>query len=247
MRFIFLTFAIIYFSQVSLAKSENAFELGLNSAKNKEYNQARIYFQEFLKSNKQDANTLYNLGLIEFQSNNFSTAIWYFERSLKINPELKDSRLQIERAYKKLNTDKVYEAPNSIFISKLFEIKLKYWSWIALISSLFLSVLIVLSFIKKRFRTQLIYLQFLLGFLLVFCIYVRTKKDIYMNSLSHAIIKNKIENTYVDKSGNAIENLTLSNGDRLEINQIHTQENRISLYLDGGKEIFLDLDKVLLF
>jgi tetratricopeptide (TPR) repeat protein len=247
LRLILIVFSSIFCYQISNASNLNYFEEGLELAKKKDFQQAKIKFNSYLIDNKNDANTLYNLGLIEFHLNDFPTAIWYFEQSLKINPKLIDSKLFIERSYKKLNLENNYEAPISIFLNKLFEIKLEVWTWISLTFSVIFSTILVIHFLKQNLRSKTIFALLFSAFVLIFSLIIRTNQYNYIHNFSHAIVKQKVDNSYLDKSGNAIENINLNAGERFQINEIFPKENRISLVKQNEELIFIDLDKVLLF
>lgn len=250
----FLNFNLIYFTFLSLifcfstySQNKSEFDLAVIEIKNKDYQPAKNHLLSHLETNKNDFNALYNIGLIEKELKNNELAIWYFERCLKLNPSFQEAIIQIEICNKALNLNSNYVLPQSIFKSKLFEFSLSFWSTLSLCFSFILSFLVFITFYSKKSRKSYLFLSLLILPLFVFFVLICFQKANYISSFSHVILKDKVENCYVDKTGNALESILINKGQRLELIQKFPDSERIELKLETGKEIFLDSNQVLFF
>lgn len=216
------------------------FKEGLNFANQEKFQEAKICFQKQIKNFPNDANAYYNLGLIESREKNYPLAIWYFEKSLKINPKLRDVASHIENCNKELGNNTTYDPPLGYFQSKLFEINLQTWSILSVTFSVFLATSIFCIFTLKKRRKLFLLIAVFFFFISCFLIFMTGEKANYLSQNTHAIVQEKIENTFVDKTGNALQSNLLFPGERLEIIEEDKNSDRIGLKILNGNLVWID-------
>jgi hypothetical protein len=231
----------------SFANINSDFKNGLECAKKQDFASANMYFLEHLSKHPKDAHLCYNLGLIAQKEKNYSTAIWYFEKSLKYKPTLKEAATQIEICNKAIGNPVEYEFTHAAFKNKLLAYSLAFWTKITISLSLLIAFFIFMLIIRKNDRKTFSFLTVFVAIFFVFSIYFCVEKANYSTNLTHGIVLESIENTFVDLTGNALEKNSFKAGQRLEIETLDPKSNRISLLTNEGKIVFIEKEMVLLF
>lgn len=103
--FLKYSMVILAFLLLFNAKAQDAKSLFLTANtyyKNKQYDEAEKLYLLVLKKDGKNANALYNLGNTYFHLKQFPYAVWYFEKALKLNPDSKFLKHNIEETNNKL-------------------------------------------------------------------------------------------------------------------------------------------------
>jgi tetratricopeptide (TPR) repeat protein len=243
-------FLSLFFAFHAAAESNtvnSSFDNGLESAEKNDFSTAKMYFLEHLAKHPKDAHLCYNLGLIAQKEKNYSTAIWYFEKSLKYKPSLKEASTQIQICNKALGNAIEYENTHPAFKNKLLTYSLSFWTKISISLSFVLAFFIFLLLVRPKQRKIFSFLSFFVAFFFTFSLYCCVEKSHYSSNLTHGILVESCEDTFVDLTGNALEKNSFKAGQRLEIETLDPKSNRISLLTNEGKIVFIEKEKVLLF
>ncbi len=128
--FLKYSMVILAFLLLFNAKAQDAKSLFLTANtyyKNKQYNEAEKLYLLVLKKDGNNANALYNLGNTCFHLKQFPYAVWYYEKALKLNPDSKFLKHNIE-----VTNNKLF---NKIEFSKEFFVTKQLKGWVHSTSS----------------------------------------------------------------------------------------------------------------
>ena len=103
----FLKYSLVILALFLLfnAKAQEAsslFQTANTYYKNRQYDEAEKLYLLVLKKDSKNVNALYNLGNTYFHLKQFPYAVWYYERALKLNPDSKYIKHNIEETNNKL-------------------------------------------------------------------------------------------------------------------------------------------------
>ena len=102
--------------------SQALFDSGVQAYNNKNYSQAGAYFEELLEKKPNDANLLYNLGIIKYKANKIDQAVGFLNAALFRGHELANQALEKIRKtheieiYKYNLKDRIFDFPLSMFL-----------------------------------------------------------------------------------------------------------------------------------
>lgn len=134
-----VSICLFLFVMITISVSQKKeFDLANAQYKKKDYQQAIIGYTRLLKDGFAAADVYYNLGNSYYKNEQYGYAVLYFEKTLKINPNYRNAKINLLLTQKKLK-DKTEKVPEIILV--------KFWNkFIGLLSPnqwaliLFLSV-----------------------------------------------------------------------------------------------------------
>lgn len=234
-----ICFVFLFLKVILIFASD--FEQGLRFTKEKNWLLAASSFERHLQQHSKDDKALYNLGICLFHQNKNLEAIYYLEKAYKFNPNLQECKAPIESCRQRLGITGEWTEPFSPIRLKLMEISLNQWSYICLFFSL-LSALFLFFYLKKK-SSNTLYLLVSFMLLFVFSAYFTWQKSISLSN-THGVITTKILKTFADEKGNAMVDLTLFPGERVEINYVG---ERIELKLENDARTWITKNQLWLF
>lgn len=241
MKVVWSMFLFILINQTVLATD---FEQAIEYTKTKNWEEAKTLFVKHLEKNPRDAWAHFNIGLCLYHQKKYPEAIWYFEKSNKLNPSVTDAVQQIEACHKELNNLYAWTPPQGYFKSKLLQLSMNTWTWIAIALSCCTGLLIFLSFLNKPYRKALRFFSFFVGILMCFSVYACIQKSSYLNSKTHGIILESSDKTYAGDSGNGLLTVPIRAGERVEL---INEGKRIEVKLQNESVVWLDPQQIKLY
>ena len=154
-----LNIGVLLLSFIVFSQYENLFQEGNNLYNQGKYQEALIKYQEIVTNNVHSAELYYNIGNAYYKLNQIAESIYYYEKSLVLNPNDKDVLNNLQYA-NNMTIDVIEELPQ-IGLNKLFQPlfnSFSFHTW-AILSLIFM-VLFIIAFlyyyfsvtqIKKRF------------------------------------------------------------------------------------------------
>lgn len=136
------------------------FEKAAEAYQKKEYSIALFEYEKIVHQGYKSANVFYNIGNCHFRSGNYGSAIYYYEKSLKIKPNDKETLHNLNVANQRI-IDKFERAPRFILFQywENFHSLLSLNQWSYLILILFASLVVGIFFylISSSFTPKKIY------------------------------------------------------------------------------------------
>lgn len=158
---------VLTISFVSAQDSQNKFETGNQFYQQEEYNKAIAAYNNVLEQGLASSELYFNLGNSYYKSNQMANAIYYFEKSLQLDPANKDAAVNLAYANRSI-IDSIKEVPKSAFEkfndSVLSILSYDNWSKVAVTLSLISGVLWLIFFfstqpvVKKLYFTVSLFL-----------------------------------------------------------------------------------------
>lgn len=185
----FILFTSIGFSQTAEELFSNANEL----YQQEKYEAAIEQYELIEELQLQSDELFFNLGNSYYKLNKVAPAIYYFEKSLKLNPSNADAKTNLEFA-NRMTIDAIEELPKTIFqdFSEAIIYKLQYETWakMAVIFSFFGAIIFLLYHFSFSSRKKLLYfnVSILGGFLFVVSLAFAFKAYDYQANRIEAII-----------------------------------------------------------
>ncbi len=123
------------------------FDEGVLAYNNKNYIEANSKFEEFLKNDPDNINTIFNLGIVNIQNNQLSKSLYYFRLLQDKSPREPDVERAIEYIDKKMETKNFQK--ETTFLEEINN-KVLYWLTVPefLIVQLLLSLIIGLYIVR---------------------------------------------------------------------------------------------------
>lgn len=107
---------LIFCTMISMAQTpETLFEQGNKAYADGDYSQASSIYCEILKQGKVSPELYYNLGNTYYRLDEIGNSIVCYERALKLKPNYRDCRENLELAYSKTQ-DKIDQIPELFFV-----------------------------------------------------------------------------------------------------------------------------------
>ncbi len=138
--------------------NESLFQQASQDYANGNYEAAIDKYESILKNGESSASLYYNLGNTHYKLDHIAPSIYNYEKALQLNPAYEDAENNLAFA-QNMTLDAIEDLPKSS-LSKIFDgiiSKLSFngWAWLAVVSSIVLSVCFLLyylsaSALKKR-------------------------------------------------------------------------------------------------
>lgn len=192
---------LVVLVQTQAFAGSNFFSDGVKAHSEKNYSLAAEKFTLAIDVNPNDKSAYYNLGLAEMGNRHYGSAMWAFEKVLKMDPNDTEALAKLERCQEELNPAQDYTAVLSGSEATLFGISSNTWSIMAIISSILLLVCLVLFKLRQGSSLRRVVLISGVFFLLlvVFSSVIAAREAAYMNGLNYAVVTVESVPTYMDK------------------------------------------------
>ena len=219
---------------LNLQANDSLFTLASEDYANQDYSLAIDKYQSILSSGTESSELYYNIGNSYYRLNEIHQAIYFYEKSLKINPNFIEA-IENLKLGNLLLIDKIEKMPE-IFYKIYYEnlknfLSIKWWKITSLILVwTFLFIYLIKTILKRKlklFQNIVLVLSFL-----CFLIY----QDISNDSLENkeAIIYSQVIDIMSAPSEKANKLFTLHLGTKVKIND--KIENWVNISLDNGSK-----------
>lgn len=151
--------AFLILSSTLLAQVDSLFTKANKLYQQEKYEEALIMYKEIETQKVQSDELYYNMANAYYKTNQIAPSIFYYEKTLLINPNNKDARFNLSFA-KRMAIDNIEALPKTIGqkLSESIIQKLSYntWAWVAVSLSFLFALLFLLyhfsySSVNKRF------------------------------------------------------------------------------------------------
>lgn len=201
----------------------------------KRYDEARSYYEEYLKTDSINSSVYYNLGSCYFFQKKYGSAVWAFEKALKYNPRDEEAVFNLEICYQKLKKVEPWESSINLFERVLYGFGSNFWAYTSIILSILLSFCIYLFFTSKNSgwkKVQLLTALFLIiGLAGILFLTYSTKK--YYSSTNFGVVVIESLPIYQGTDTSNQLNFSLLEGDRVKI--IKETNNRYIIELTNNE------------
>ena len=196
--------------EANLLYNENAFD------------SAAAAYENILSKGYSSADLYYNLGNTYYKLRNYPLAIFYYEKSLKLDPRNEDTRHNIEIA-KLFITDKIEPIPD-IFFKKWWNslsdsLTLNTWAIITIIIFALLLLCIFLYIISrtKALRKSTFFLGIILIILMICSFTISMQKYNYLNSKNEGIVTTPTITVKSSPSSTSVDLFVLHEGSKVKV------------------------------
>lgn len=236
------TSLIFFFVLQSFTFFAGEFQEATKAYQEKNWSQAANLFETYLSKHPNEANTYYNLGVCEMKQEKFVDAIWNFEKAYKLSPQLSEAQNQLNACYKKLNFIESWSPPIGVFKAKLFKFSDKQLAFTLILLSFVSGTLLFLHF-KRKSNKRLTRFSFALSLIFTFLTaLILIQKKSFTEGINHAIVWTPISSVYLSEKGNALKELSLKAGERVNLGKI--SPNRIELELTNKEHVWVERSQV---
>ena len=180
------------------------------------YTKAITLYDSIISNNLESSELYYNLGNCYYKTQDWANTVWYYEKSLKLNPNnynaihnLQLTKIKIKdqiEALPELFYKKWWKNFNSLTTIKIWQILLITSIWVILIHQL----------IKRIFNYKNIYLTYLLNILLLILLCVTYSSNLQYNK-KEAVIFSKSVIVNSAPSVNSTNLFSLNSGTKIEV------------------------------
>lgn len=216
------------------------FEEAVKAYGQKDWRKAQNLFEQHLISNKKDAHGYFNLGTCFFQQEKYVDAIWNFEKAFKLDPSLADLPLLLDKSYQKAGLTGNWEPPVGYFKLKLFQFPGMTWSLALLGLSLLTGILLFAYFGSGR-KKLVLGLVIFSTTIWAFSCYIWYEREYFATTVSHAIVGENTDAVYVSTEGNALQEMKLKAGERLEVHEV---KDRVAVSFGHGQDFWMPRKKL---
>lgn len=181
---------LLTISCVSAQNSQTIFNDGNKYYQTEEYDKAIEAYNQILETGLESAELYYNLANAYYKNNKMADAIYYYEKSLQLNPANKDAVVNLEYANRSI-IDSIKKVPKSVFEkfndNVLSILSYNNWSIVAVVLSLLGGLFWMIFFFstqpaaKKFYFTVSLFLTFTCCVSLIITVqqYQTTKNTVY--------------------------------------------------------------------
>ena len=180
------------------------------------YTKAITLYDSIISNNLESSELYYNLGNCYYKTQDWANTVWYYEKSLKLNPNnynaihnLQLTKIKIKdqiEALPELFYKKWWKNFNSLTTIKIWQMLLITSIWVILIHQL----------IKRIFNYKNIYLTYLLNILLLILLCVTYSSNLQYNK-KEAVIFSKSVIVNSAPSVNSTNLFSLNSGTKIEV------------------------------
>lgn len=235
------TLSVIFgFLLATNAKAQNPESLmaKANSLYNEgSYDSAAAIYNSIIDQNYSSATLYYNLGNTYYKLNNYPMSIYYYEKSLKLDPKNEDTKHNLDIA-KQFIKDKIEPMPEFFVktwwnnLSNMFSTDL--WSIVSLIL-LATSLACIFIYITAKnivIRKSTFFISLLMIILTICSFSITTKKYKYINSQNEGIIINPTITVKSSPSSSSVDLFVLHEGSKVKI--LDQTDNWEKVKIDNG-------------
>lgn len=236
--FVFLLVTISSFAN-SIQNPNEEFKKANDFYAQTKYNEAISIYETLIASNYNSTHLFYNLANAYYKKNDIPSAILYYEKALKLQPDNEDALFNLKLANTK-TIDKIEEGPE-MFVNK---------TWIQLISSktadswafytialIFLSlVLFIVYLISYQFiiKKSSFYGGLLFLFFGLFCWFLASQNTSYNNNAAEGIIFTQTVTIKSEPNVKSEKLFTLHEGTKVKV--IEHSDNWVKIKMPNNNE-----------
>ncbi len=196
----FVVIAFILFTSIGFSQSaEELFNNANKLFQQEKYEAAIDQYKLIEELQLQSDELFFNLGNAYYKLNKVALAIYYFEKSLKLNPSNADAKTNLAFA-NRMAIDDIEELPKTIFQdfyeAVIYKLRYDTWAKMAVVFSFFGAIIFLLYHFSYSSRKKLLYfnVSILSGFLLVISLAFAFKAyDYQVNRIEAIIFKQTTE------------------------------------------------------
>jgi len=243
-----ITFLLLLFHAVSYAQSVDSLFIKANKLYQQEsYKDALSLYSEIEKQNFESDALYFNMANAYYKTNQVASCIFYYEKAIKLNPNNKDYRFNLDFA-KKMILDNIEVLPKSLGekFRDIIILKFSYNTWaIIAVSLAFLFALLFLLY-HFSYSTSKKRIYFVTSILCV--IFVTTslffayRNYQYISSVRTAIIFAQQTEVRSAPSKSGEINFELHEGTKVEI--LESLDNWVKIKISDGKTGWINVKKL---
>ena len=186
------------------------------------YDSAAIVYESIINNGYSSATLFYNLGNTYYKIGNYPLAIYYYEKSLKLDPKNEDTKHNIEIAQAFIS-DKIESVPE-FFVKTWWKnisdsCSINTWSIITLV--IFGTLLICLFFYftarTRILKKSMFFIGLILIILNISCFSITIKKSNYIKSQNEGIIITPTITVKSSPSSSSVDLFVLHEGSKVKI------------------------------
>lgn len=231
---ILLLFTIGIFSQ----SKEELFNQANSDYRNGKFEQAIGQYKKIMEQGYQSAELYFNMGNSYYKMSQTAPAIFYYEKSLLLNPKFEDAKNNLAYA-QRMSIDIIEPLPQTIFQKFneqiIYPIAPKIWAWITIFFA-FVSVVSII-FYTISYNTNRKRLFFVLSFILLamflLALSMGIKAKHHENNYNPAIIFAKEVQIKSEPSMSGEDTFVLHEGTKVFV--LEDEENWVKIRLADGK------------
>jgi len=229
---------LIFSFSLSAQQAEDLFVKANKLYQVENYTEALELYQQIEKNEVQSADLFYNIANTNYKLNRIAPAIYYYEKTLKINPRYKDAVFNLNFA-KRMAIDTIEPLPKTIFqkFRESFILKLSYntWAWIAVVLSfLFATLFLLYHFSYSSTRKRIYFVSSILS--VVFALLVITiayQNYNYIKSYKQAIVFEQQTDVKTAPTMSSEVNFQLHEGTKVQV--LESLDNWKKIKIADGK------------
>lgn len=220
------------------------FEEGVKFSKDKNWMEAEKSFRTFLEKNPTNANGYYNLGTTLAARQKETEAIWALEKAVKLNPNLKEARANLQYCYGKLGIQETWEPALPYFKDKAYQLGINFWTYTSIALAFILAVLVFFSIVTAKTNTRKITVIFsvLIAIGLFFTIQNALTGFSFKYNETHVVLMQDENSVFQNADGNMKIDLKLKQGNRFEIEEM--TNSRIGLLMKNQQIVWIERNSV---
>lgn len=239
----------LFFSFVALltapaiANSENASIVKSKQAYfEKRYDDAIEILRKERVKEPRNPSIYFNLGLSFRAAKRYPQAIWAFEKTLKLQPNDTEAIQLIESCYLEMDEGLVWKDNVGTFHRSIFAIGSNFWAILAILTSIFAALFLVLMRRTEKPSKKKLYLTITvaIGVLFLFSLYAASETHSYENEHNYAIVIDENAAVYKSEKSDSDEpsSIQLKAGSKVRILKWN-KTGRIEIEDRTGQKLFV--------
>ena len=198
------------------------------------YDSAATVYEDIINKGYSSAELYYNLGNTYYKLRNYPLAIFYYEKSLKLDPQNEDTKHNIDIA-KMFITDKIEDIPD-IFLKKWWHnlsnsFSLNTWAIITIIifSILLLCIFLYIIANTKALRKSTFFAGIILIVFMICSSIISIQKYNYLNSKNEGIVITPTITVKSSPSQTSVDLFVLHEGSKVKVLDKTDDWNKIKI------------------
>lgn len=233
-RLFIIVWAAAFFTEVKAQNPESLYQQANLLYNESAYDSAAAVYEKIINKGYSSAELFYNLGNTYYKLRNYPLAIYYYEKSLKLDPQNEDTRHNIDIA-RLFITDKIEDIPE-IFVKKWWKglsnsLTLNTWAVITIIifTILLLCVFIYIIARTKALRKSTFFIGIILIILMICSFTISMQKYDYINSKNEGIVITPTITVKSSPSQTSVDLFVLHEGSKVRILDKTDEWNKIKI------------------
>lgn len=222
------------FTEMKAQNPEELFERGNMLYNESAYDSAVAVYEDIINKGYSSAELFYNIGNTYYKLRNYPLAIYYYEKSLKLDPQNEDTKHNIDIA-KLFITDKIEDIPD-VFIKKWWNnlsnsFTLNTWAIITIVIFTLLLICVFLYIIAKTkaMRKSTFFIGIILIIIMTGCFTISIQKYKYLNNKNEGIIITPTITVKSSPSQSSVDLFVLHEGSKVKILDNTEDWNKIKI------------------